>query len=473
MDYSHGVVHSPQSVQSRKWDVRHLDSLGCSYVRIYWVDLVNIRRCRIVPLEHFKALLRSNRPGVNITKVCLGLVYLIMAPGFHPTGEYLYTVDTATLRPCPFAPGHWAVLGQFEEKTPIPRPDGTLSVKVNLCPRTLLRRILEEIKQFNIEFLVGFESEFILLKSANSVEPVNIHDWSASVGLLAGSVEALVLQEIADSLQTAGIALEMFHPEAAPGQYEVVTGPLGPMEAADALIYTREIIVHTAAKHGLHATFAPRPFMTSAGSSAHAHISVHSTSGESEPKPADKMSTHESVFLAGLLAHLPAIAAFTLPTSASYKRMADGVWSGGTYVCYGTENREAPVRLTNATSPSSRNFEVRCLDGTANPHLALAALLAGGLIGIRDRMALEIKDCGGSKSAAEMEDEELRAFGITTRMPLSIARARTALEQDSAMCEVLGKDMVDVYLSVNKTLEDALTSDPNETRQLIKLIKFY
>ncbi|KAJ6468420.1 hypothetical protein C8R45DRAFT_1018695 [Mycena sanguinolenta] len=470
MDYSHGVVYSPRSVPACKWDAGELDSLGCSYVRIYWVDLVNTRRCRILPLEYFKALLQSNRPGVNLTKVCLGLVYLTTAPNFSPIGEYIYTLDTATLKPCPFAPGHWAVLGQFEEKTPILSARGTLSVEVNLCPRTLLRRIVEEMKQVNIECLVGFESEFILLKSANSVEPVNIHDWSASVGLLAGSVEALVLQEIADSLRTAGIALEMFHPEAAPGQYEVVTGPLGPMEAADALIYTREIIVQTAAKHGLHATFAPRPFMTSAGSSAHTHISVHSTIGE--PKPVDKMSAHESVFLAGLLAHLPAIAALTLPTSASYKRMVDGVWSGGTYVCYGTENREAPVRLTNATSPSSRNFEVRCVDGTSNPHLALAALLAGGLIGIRDKMGLEIQDCG-SKSAAEMEDEELRAFGITARMPLSIAQARTALGQDSALCEVLGKDMVDIYLSVNKTLENALTSDPNESRQLVQLIKFY
>ncbi|KAJ6570168.1 hypothetical protein DFH09DRAFT_1246990 [Mycena vulgaris] len=471
MDYSHGIVHTPQSVQSRNGNMRVSVLETSSYVRIYWVDFVNIRRCRIVPVEYFKALLNSNRPGVNIGKVCLGLVYLTVAPGFLPIGEYLYAIDITTLKPCPFAPGHAAVLGQFEEKTAIPGADGNLTVKVDLCPRTLLRRIIDEIKQSHqTEFLVGFETEFILLKSTDPVEAGNIHDWSASAGLLAGSPESVVLQEIADAIRESDIALEMFHPEAAPGQYEVVTGPLGPLEAADALIYTREIIAQTAAKHGLHATFAPRPFMTSAGSSAHVHISVHSAS---EPKTAAGLSRHEAAFLAAVLAHLPAIVAFTLPTPASYKRMADGVWSGGTYVCYGTENREAPIRLTNATSPASRNFEARFVDGTANPHLALAAVLAGGLIGLKSMMKLEIQDCPGPKSAAEMTEAERLALGITTRMPLSVDDARRSLQQDSALCEVLGANLVETYLSVNKTLEDALAQDEDESQQLTRLVKFY
>ncbi|KAJ7454758.1 hypothetical protein FB451DRAFT_1408176 [Mycena latifolia] len=471
MDYSHGIVHTPQSVQSRKGEAFDLDAPGISYVRVYWVDLVNIRRCRIVTIAHFKALLKSNRPGLTTAKACLGLVYLTMAPGFLPMGEYLYTIDMSTLKPCPFAPGHLAVLGQFEEKTAIPGADGSLTVQVNICPRTLLRRIIEEIKHsHNTEFLVGFETEFILLKSTDPIEPVNIHDFAASAGLPAGSPEALVLQEIADAITASGIALEMFHPEAAPGQYEVVTGPLAPLEAADALIYTREIISQAAARHGLHATFAPRPFMTSAGSSAHAHISVHSSAS---PKSAAGLSPHESAFLAGVLDHLPAIAALTLPTSASYKRMADGVWSGGTYVCYGTENREAPVRLTNASSPSSRNFEVRCIDGSANPHLALAGIFAGGLIGVRGMMALEVKDCPGPKSAAQLTEAERQALGIKKRMPLSIDAARRYLQQDSALCEVLSGDFVESYLSVNKTLEEALTQDEDESQQLTRLVKFY
>ncbi|KAJ7284618.1 hypothetical protein C8J57DRAFT_1289106 [Mycena rebaudengoi] len=475
MDYSHGIVYTPASVQSvnhPELDVEAaLEKHRASYVRIYWCDLVNVRRCRIVPVEHFKALLKSNRPGVTIAKACLGLVYLFLTPGFLPVGEYLYTIDLATLKPCPFAAGHMAVLGQFEEKTAVVGVDGQVSVQVELCPRTALRRILSQIKQScNTEFLVGFETEFILLKSTDPVEASNVHDFAASVGLLAGSAEAIILQEISDSVRDSGIKVEMFHAEAAPGQYEIVTGPLGPLEAADALIFTREIIVQVAAKHGLHATFAPRPFSYSAGSSAHAHISVHSPK---EQKTADGLSKHEAAFLAAVLDHLPAIAAFTLPSPGSYKRVGDGVWSGGTYACYGNENREAPIRLTNATSPSSRNFEARFIDGTANPHLALAAIFAAGLMGLQTMKELEMKDCRGPKTAAEMTESERLSMGITKRMPLNISEARSNLELDSALSEVLGTELVEKFLAVNKLLEKALTPDESEAEQLTRLVKYY
>ncbi|KAJ7183150.1 hypothetical protein C8R46DRAFT_509397 [Mycena filopes] len=471
MDYTHGVVHTPGSAQARKWDAKDLDDPTVSYVRIYWVDFINVRRCRIVPVQHLKALLRSNRPGILIAKATLGLVFLTVAPGFLPIGEYLYTLDLATLKPCPFAPGHMSILGQFEEKTPVTVETGTPSVQVNLCPRSLLRRILEQIKDStNTEFLVGFETEFILLKSTDPIEPSNIDDFSASVGLLAGSAESKALEEMADAITASGIALEMYHPESGPGQYEIVTGPLTPLEAADALIHTREIIVQVAAKHGLHATFAPRPFADSTGSSTHTHISVHAAGVE---KTAAGLSTHEASFLAGVLDHLPAIAALTLPTPASYKRVEDGVWSGGTYVCYGTENREASLRLTNAASPASRNFEARFIDGTANPHLALAAMLAGGFIGLKSMMKLEVLDCTGLKTAAQMSADERLALGIKKRLPSSIEGARKNLEQDFELCEVLGRDFVENYISVNKTLEVALSQDETEAQATTRLVKLY
>ncbi|KAJ7056566.1 hypothetical protein C8F01DRAFT_1154143 [Mycena amicta] len=468
MDYSHGVVHTPSSVQLPKWDI-HGD---IAFVRIYWLDFANIRRVRIIPIDYFRKLLESKRPGVNIAKVCLGIVGLTIAPGFFPFGEYLYSIDLPSLRPCPFAPGHMAVLGYFEEKSPVPGPDGDLSVQVDLCPRTLLRRILDETKQAcKTEYLVGFETEFILLKSTDPVEAGNIHDWSASSGLLHGSTENLALEEMVVAIVGAGIPVEMYHPEAAPGQYEIVSGPLSPMDATDALIFTREIIVQIASKHGLVATFAPRPFMYSAGSSTHAHISVHSSASEKVP---GKLSAHESAFVAGVLDHLPAFAALTLPTSASYKRMADGVWSGGTYVCWGTENREAPVRLTNVMSTGSRNFEVRFIDGTANPHLALAGMFAGALAGLREMKQLKIKDCPGPASAAQLSEVERQALGITKRMPLSIEEARKNFQHDEVLGTILGKDFVEKYISVNTTLDTCLIL-PGETEQeqLTRLVKFY
>lgn len=258
-------------------------------------------------------------------------------------------------------------------------------------------------------------------------------------------------------MQASGLSLQMIHPEAAPGQYEIVGGPLNPLDAADQLIFTRELIVNVAAKHGLHATFAPRPFMTSAGSSTHTHISIHSNN-EAE-KPVSRMSKTESAFLAGVIEHLPALPAITLPTPASYKRMTDGVWSGGTYVHYGTENREAPIRLTNATSPKSRNFEMRFVDGTANPHFALAAIIGAGVRGLKEMKALQVKDCPGPKCAWEMTEDERKALGITKRMPLNVEEARRNLAEDAGMKEVLGEVLIEKYLSVSKVSRFTVISD--------------
>lgn len=362
-------------------------------------------------------------------------------------------------------------MGWFQEKTPVLRADLRLSVEVDLCPRTILKRVVEKARNANVDFLVGFESEFILLKSTNPVEAANYHSWSASNGFLSGSTEALVLREIADSIQASGIELQMYHPEAAPGQYEMVTGPLPPLESADALVHTREIITNTAAKHGLRATFAPRIYMDSTGSSTHTHISIHSKDNVKSP---DRLSSYESYFLSSVLAHLPALLALTYPTPASFQRMADGIWAGGTYVCYGTEHRDVPMRITNFSSPSSRNFEMRVIDGTANPYLVLAGVLGAGLAGIRDKVELTIQDCG-MESAAHMTEAIRKELGITQRMPLNWEDSRHNFKESKFLKEeIFGEEFIEKYLSVNKTLGEALALDgDDEKASLMRLVEFY
>lgn len=99
-------------------------------------------------------------------------------------------------------------------------------------------------------------------------EPISNHDWTTTASIYAGSIGAIVLEEIADALQAGGVELQMYHAEAAPGQYEIVTGPLPPLQAADALVYSREVIYNIANKHKLRATFAPRVFGYSCPSSS-------------------------------------------------------------------------------------------------------------------------------------------------------------------------------------------------------------
>ncbi|KDR79931.1 hypothetical protein GALMADRAFT_242063 [Galerina marginata CBS 339.88] len=452
-----------------------LKTAGIGFIRLQWVDLTNTIRFRIMPLSYFQKLLAVKRGGINLAKANFGLVNLSLTPGFFAMGEYLYVPDIRTLRICPYEPGHASLMGWFQEKAPVQTPSGSPSVAVDLCPRTILKNIVDRAEQESqVKFLVGFESEFVLLKSSRPIQPIGIHAFSTSESLRSGDIATKVMNEIAKAVQLSGIELQLYHGEAAPGQYEVVTGPLPPLESADALIHTREIIYNTAALHGLRATFAPRIHMTSTGSSAHAHISVHSSSPSSPPKTPENMSPLEQSFLAGLMAHLPALPAITLPTSASYKRVGDGVWSGGTYVCWGTENREAPVRLTNPASPASRRFELRFVDGTANPYLALAGIVGAGHAGIRAQSRLGVRDCPGPKSAAEMTEEERRGLGIVKRMPLSWKEGRENILADEEVVGIFGMGMLEKYLSVQKTLDDYLHAEGlDDAGRLQRVVEFY
>ncbi|GBE83430.1 glutamine synthetase/guanido kinase [Sparassis latifolia] len=445
------------------------------YIRVQWVDLVNTVRFRVLPRKYFVKLLSSSRPGVCLAKTTLGIIGCSSVPGFSGTGEYLYVPDLSSFRICPYAPGHASVMGWFQEKTAAPNAGLT----VDLCPRTLLNRIVEEaLAKAGLAFLAGFESEFILLK-ATSPTPIAVNnaDWSCSSKFPSGSVEAKVLEEIAHDLLEGGIELQMYHAEAAPGQYEVVTGPLAPLEAADAVVFTRETIYNVAAKHGLRATFAPRLHSDNCGSGAHMHLSMHSSRMHPPPVRPDTdaslaptLTLTERSFLQSWITHLPALCALTLPTAASYARVLDGIWSGGTYACWGTDNRETPIRLCGP--PHHHHFEMKCGDATANPYLVLAGVIAVGVHGILDGALLSVGDC--LKPVFQMDEGERRAVGLDNpgRLPGTIADARKLLAQDEVLGAALGEGFVEKYLVVNEELETFLKAE-TEQATVTRLLEYY
>ncbi|KAG2064132.1 glutamine synthetase/guanido kinase [Suillus decipiens] len=482
--------YSPQTIKVHTIPIQSLASLhNIHSVRITWVNLANVVSVRVVPLNSFQRLLASSRPGITVAQCVFGFVVNRNASGFGPVGEYLFVVDLTSMRLCSYAPGHVSIMGWFQDK--VPAPGRVLGTGVPLCPRSTLNRIVDTAKSYNAAFLVGFETEFILLKSTNPIEAVNPHGWNSSRALPSGTKETEVIEEIARRIIDSGIELMLYHSEAAPGQYEIVTGPLPPLEAADALVHTRETITNVASKHGFHATFAPKLHADNCGSAAHTHISVHpidskhpyelqnmtQSPGATSDNPITPL---ESVFLAGVLRHLRASCAFTLPLRASYARMVDGIWSGGTWVGWGRDNREVPIRLcvpaasldpkpaTNA--PSKNHFEVKCVDGTSSPYLVLASLIGSGLLGIQSQLPLVEQDCGAP--AALMTEAERVAAGITQRMPMSWEEARAALVADEAMKSILG-DLVDGFLSVGETLDELLHTPTSEAERVQMLVEYY
>ncbi|EIW78078.1 glutamine synthetase guanido kinase [Coniophora puteana RWD-64-598 SS2] len=447
------------------------------YVRIQWVDLANTIRVRVLPVAYFRKLFQTPTPGITVATCALALVFLQLPEGFSPVGEWVLRLDMASLRACPYAPGHAVVHGFFEEKVPRPLLGGGETMELAACPRTILRRVTKQAKEeLGVEFLVGFESEFVLLSATDPPKAINDDGWCIASSISAGTKGQEVLEEIADAIQQAGIELQMYHSEAAPGQYEIITGPLPPLEAADALIHTRQTIFNIATKHGLRATFAPRIYLDTCGTACHTHISPHKRDSPLTSQPPSKSSPYlnvlESTFLAGILAHLPAIQACSLPLPPSYGRMLDGIWSGGTYVAWGIDNRECPVRLSNAHQPRSRNFELKCVDGLANPYISLAAIVGAGVLGIKEGKEVDAKDCSGAKTPAELSDAERREMGIVKRMALSWEEARENLAKDEALKGIMGNEAVELYLAVNK-VAGTVYGDGKEREQAKLLVENY
>jgi glutamine synthetase len=159
-------------------------------------------------------------------------------------------------------------------------------------------------------------------------------------------------------------------------------------------------------------------------------------------------------FIAGVLTHLPALLAITCPSVNSYLRLAPNMWSSA-YTCWGPDNREAAVRVASPFKgrvEASTNIEVKAVDGSANPYLALGALLAAGLDGIEREL-----DPGEplSSNPHDLDEAEREARGIR-RFPTSLGEALTELEGDQVLLDALGSARAHEFMAVRRAEWDDL-----------------
>ncbi|KAK3241845.1 hypothetical protein CYMTET_48429 [Cymbomonas tetramitiformis] len=411
---------------------------GVKLVRILWCDGSGVRRCRMVPTKRLLTETSSHltlesdsssdevawdqRRGapapnfiqsVDVTKLMSArsqlhpivardqdevrpsqLLHPPVACG--PSDEIRLVPDLSTLRILPWHPSHAIVIGDMQIAP---------GEAWECCPRACLRRATLRLEQeLHLQLRVGFESEFLLLKDGLPI------DQSVYCSSLAADKAAEVTDEMYSALEELGIEVEQLHPESAPGQFEIVTAHLPAMQAADSLLLTRETIAAVAAKHGMEANFSPKLISGAAGSGCHAHMSLwegdvniltsressvagvevasglpeHSRSGKGEEgarpgSPQDSIPEVASAFFAGVLHHLPALLSVVAPSPASYRRIVPCSWSGA-YQCWGLNNREAPLRAACPPwSSTISNFELKSMDGMANPHIALGSVIFAGL----------------------------------------------------------------------------------------------
>ncbi|KAI1122121.1 hypothetical protein F5Y10DRAFT_81779 [Nemania abortiva] len=427
-------------------------SSGARYLRVYWHDYSSSARCRVIPIrriwEHFEKSQDAADPKpfmVSVAKPSLGMLANDhMAPGVTGTGVYMLQTDWATLRHGP-APEHISCRGYFHEE------DGSKAI---LCPRGILSRVVNKAAAAGLTFLVGFEVEFTVLERTQSIDKFRMlstdgHGWSQARALATWGAEGsvgTVMDEILSALEKADISVEQFHTESAPGQYEIVLSPQTPLEACDTLLHTRQVVESAAARHGLRVTLHPRPFPNLVGNGAHTHMSITSADG-------DLPRVYER-FYGGILSHFRAVFALTNSHPTSYERMVDSLWSGGRWVTWGVHNKEAPLRQCKDS-----HWEVKVMDGIANPYLALAALIAAGSAGAE----LTWRDC--AVDPAKLSSVERAALGITTQLPRTLDEALEALEGDDVMVESLGREIVERYVTVKKAEMKLLESIPEDMRR--------
>jgi len=320
------------------------------------------------------------------------------------------------------------------------------------CPRTLLRDEIERYRDaLGLQVNAAFEHEF------------NLHAGVAehlAFSLQAQRQGAEFGGWLLSALRAGGVEPEMFLPEYGKHQYEITCRPALGVAAADRAVNVREISREIARQMVLDLSFAPKTKADGVCNGVHLHVSLLDLAGQPmlyDAGTSNGLSSIGQHWAAGILHYLPALCAFTAPTPVSYQRLQPHHWSAS-YACLGQQNREAALRICPTVSLGGKsvaqqfNVEFRAMDATASPHLAMAALLIAGRLGIEQRLALnaitdEIPD--------SLNAEQRKARGIVA-LPASLAQALECLRNSPSFTEWLPKPLLDTYYAL-KTEELALT----------------
>ena len=412
-----------------------LDRARVKFIRVLWCDNANVIRAKAI---HRKRLETYLTYGVGITAAQQALPVMfdgvVENSGLGPVGEIRLIPDLTTLTLLPYAKGHAKMIGDM---VLVDNPWSN-------CPRYFLKRMIEAAQKVGIEVIAAFENEFYLLPK-DSINPVDDTVFAATLSM---DIHQQVIDSIADALTEQGMTVELYYPESGPGQQEITVLYRNALAAADQQITFRETVKAIAHQHNLKASFLPKIFPNHAGSGCHVHLSLWKN-GKNLVPSLDKqgqLSTIAQQFIAGILTHLPALMAITTPTPNSYRRLQPKYWSGA-YQCWGYDNREAAIRVpTNPTFPSPTHFEVKTVDATANPYLALGAIIAAGLDGIKHQWNL-----GDPMQVdpATLTEEERQNKNIQ-RLPIDLEQAINNLEKDEVILTALGKDLSQSFIAVRR-----------------------
>jgi len=315
-------------------------------------------------------------------------------------------------------------------------------------PRSNLKRVLKEMEHLGFtEFNLGPEPEFFLFKLDENGNPSkNLNDHGGYFDLAPTDLAENCRRDIVLELEALGFEIEASHHEAAPGQHEIDWKYADAVEACDN-IQTFKLIVKTVArKHGLHATFMPKPIENISGSGMHFNMSLFKD-GENaffDESSDDGLSTTAYQFIAGLLNHAQAYTAICNPIINSYKRLTPG-FEAPVYVAWSGTNRTPLIRVPSSRGQSTR-VELRSVDPTANPYLALAVLLKAGLRGISEAKSAPMPVNKNIYDMSQFERDENQIQSL----PKSLAEALEALKEDETIKDAIGQHIFERFVAAKE-----------------------
>ncbi|MDN0198936.1 glutamine synthetase family protein [Streptomyces sp. S.PNR 29] len=419
---------------------RHMEQLaaeGIDVVRVVYPDLIGTDRARDVLLGHLPAAVAHGlafckavyhtSPQGDVVPVTGGLDAGLPDIAVRP--------DLGTLTTLPWEPGVATCLGEVTEPA-----TGNPAAE---SPRDLLRAVLARYQDHGLNPIVGPELEYFLLEPA----PGTPTGWRRAPET-AGAVYTAGLRadpgnhllRTLRQLHELGLGVVTGNHEFDGGQYEINLTHSDALDAADRAFRFRAAVKELARKEGKLATFMAKPFPDAGGSGFHLHFSCTGTDGHNafdDPSNSYGLSATARHALAGILTHAPALAALANPTINSYKRFGPDTLAPW-LVDWGLDNRSAMVRIPPERGSSAR-LELRLGDASANPYLLIAGTIAAALLGIR---------------AGEEPPAPLEGYGYdTTRSPLlptTLSAALDALESDTALADVLGKDFTTSFLTYKR-----------------------
>ncbi len=422
--------HTTRRIDSLAAFEKQIASAGVEFIRFEQTDTHGIARSKTVPVRHFK---RFAQQGLNFL---LGQLGLDAQAGVASGTGYLEEAgfpdsrvkpDLSTFQILPWADKTARVLCEPYYL------DGRPAMA---APRLVVKKLLDELNTMGYQLMGGFEYEFYLVDAKTRQPPFTGIQIFAT---LRNNFDEGLVYEILRSMSAVGVDIITANAEYGPGQMEINFAPAWGVATADNAFTFKNGVKEIAQRRGMMASFMTKPFIDQSANGCHFHQSLWRGKRNAfvDALSDDGLTDVCRHYLAGQLAHAPALCAFASPTVNCPKRYK--LYSfAPTNATWGFENRTTAIRV-KATRDDGTHIENRLGSGGSNPYLLMAACLAAGMDGIKNQLEAPAPVSG-------------IAYGLSgvTDLPTRLEDALDALEEDAVMKEALGAEFVKLFVAVKR-----------------------